>query len=264
MNTFQKVIKYLAMAFAVFLTVGIIGGGLSILGGFFFNDAVSKEIKTYAMLSDINEIKIEIGAADFTIEQGESFFVESNLKYLNVEDNDGVLTIQETKKFSRNYNGAVLRLYIPADTVFGSVDISTGAGKFTVDYLSANNINFELGAGEVSINTLVAKESANIEGGAGKIVISDGALHNLDLVMGVGQLNLTSALSGVSKFNMGIGESNINVIGNKEDYRLDIEKGIGNITVDGTSVSNTKNFGNGSNFIEVHGGIGAIHIQFKK
>ena len=34
MTTFQKVIKYLAMAFAIFLTVSIIGGILSMFGLF--------------------------------------------------------------------------------------------------------------------------------------------------------------------------------------------------------------------------------------
>ena len=91
-----------------------------------------------------------------------------------------------------------------------------------------------------------------------------GALHNLDLDMGVGKLNLTSALTGKSDFDLGVGESNITVIGNKDDYKLDIEKGLGNITVDGTSVSNIKGQGNGNNSIEVSGGIGAINLKFKE
>ena len=53
-------------------------------------------------------------------------------------------------------------------------------------------------------------------------------------------------------------------IGNKDDYKLDIEKGLGNITVDGTSVSNIKGQGNGNNSIEISGGIGAINLKFKE
>ena len=77
-------------------------------------------------------------------------------------------------------------------------------------------------------------------------------------------LNLTSALTGESDFDLGIGESNITVIGNKDDYKFDIEKGIGNITVDGEGVSNIKRQGNGNNSIEVNGGIGAINLKFKE
>lgn len=267
MTTFQKAVKYLAMAFAIFLTVSIIGGILSMFGlfsGFFGSDAVTEDIKTYTVSSDIKSLEVKINAADFTIKQGDSFSVESNLKYLTVEDKNGVLTIRDTKKFIRTYTGAVLTLYIPADTVFDKANITTGAGRMTVDNLSADTMNFELGAGEVAIDTLVAASDIDINGGAGKITISGGALHNLDLDMGAGQLNLTSALTGESDFDLGVGESNITVIGNKNDYKLDIEKGLGNITVDGTSVSNIKGQGNGNNDIEISGGIGAINLKFGK
>ncbi len=266
MTTFQKVIKYLAMAFALFLIVSIIGGILSmfgLFGGFFGGDAVTEDVKTYEVSSDIQSLEVKINAADFTIKQGESLSVESNLKHLAVEDKNGVLTIRETKKFGITYTGAVLTLYIPADAVFERANIITGAGRLTVDSLSATTMNFELGAGEVTIDTLVATSDIDIDGGAGKITISGGALHNLDLDMGVGQLNLTSALTGESDFDLGVGESNITVIGNKDDYKLDIEKGLGNITVDGTSVSNIKEQGNGNNSIEVSGGIGAINLKFQ-
>jgi len=76
-------------------------------------------------------------------------------------------------------------------------------------------------------------------------------------------LNLTSALTGESDFDLGVGESNITVIGNKDDYKLDIEKGLGNITVDGTSTSNIKGQGDGNNSIEVSGGVGAINLNFQ-
>ena len=267
MTTFQKVIKYLAFVFAIFLTVSIIEGILSmfgLFGGFFNGDAVTEDIKTYEVSSDIQSLEVKINAADFTIKQGESFSVGSNLKHLTVEDKNGVLTIRETKKFIHTYTGAVLTLYVPADTVFEKANIIIGAGRLTVDSLSASTMNFELGAGEVTIDTLIATSDIDTDGGAGKITISGGALHNLDLDMGVGQLNLTSALTGKSDFDLGVGESNITVIGNKDDYKFDIEKCLGNITVDGTSVSNIKGQGNGNNSIEVSGGIGAINLKFKE
>lgn len=267
MTVFQKVIKYLAMAFAIFLTVSIISGILSavgLLGGFFDGDAVNEEIKAYEVSSDIRRLEININAADFTIKQGKSFSVESNLKHLTVEDKGGILTVRQTKKFNSTYSGATLTLYVPADTVFERANLTTGAGKVTVDRLSANTMNLELGAGEVTIDTLIATSDIDIDGGAGKITISGGALNNLDLDMGVGQFNLTSALTGESEFDSGIGESNITVIGSKDDYRLDIEKGIGNITVDGTGVSNIKGQGNGKNSIDISGGIGAINLNFKE
>ena len=266
MTTFQKVVKYTAMAFAIFLTVSIIGGLLSMVGlfsGLFDRDAVTYDVKIYIVSQDIRKLEIKINAADFVIKKGSSFSVESNLKYLKVEDENGVLTIRDSKRSGSTYSGAVLTLYVPADIVFDRVNITTGAGRLTVDNLSADRINLDLGAGEVSIDTLIANSDIDINGGAGKITISDGNLNNLDLDMGVGQLNLTSALTGKGKFDLGIGESNITLIGTKDDYNLDIEKGIGNITIDGKNNSNIKYYGNGTNKVEISGGIGSINIKFK-
>ena len=274
MTTAQKVIKYLAIAFAIFLTVSIIGGILSavgFLGGLFsdddaaWNDVIG-ETKTYTFTSEISDLNIQINAADFYIKEGNSFSVESNLKNLEVDEKNGCLTLKDLTKIKLNgsnaYENAVLTIYVPVGTVFDNVNIKTGAGRFTVDSLSAATIGFELGAGDVTISKLIAEKSANIEGGAGRITISDGAIKNLDLEMGLGQLNLTSALTGDCNLDSGVGEMNVTLLGSKDDYELDIEKGIGNITVDGKNVTDFGSSGNGANEVDIHGGVGAINVRF--
>ena len=267
MTTLQKVIKYLAIAFAIFLAVGIIGGLLStvgIFGGLFSGDAVLEDVKTYSVSAEIHNLDIEINAADLYIKEGDAFSVESNLKHLKVEENSGLLTIQETKKFTGTYNGAVLTVYVPAGTVFDNVNLTTGAGRLTIGNLSSGTLDFELGAGDVSVDSLVATKSADIEGGAGRITIVGGALKDLDLDMGVGQLNLTSALTGNCQLDLDVGESNITLLGSKEDYKLDLEKGLGNISVDGVNVSDYGSSGNGTNKVEINGGVGSINVEFKE
>lgn len=267
MTPLQKGIKYLAMAFAIFLAVAIIGGVLSVtglFGGLFAGDAVSEDMKTYSVTSEIHDLNIRINAADLYIKEGDTFLVESNLKHLKVEDKNGILTIEETKSFGGTYNGAVLTVYVPAGTVFDNTNLATGAGRLTVEMLSSGTLDFELGAGDVSVASLIATKSADIEGGAGRITISGGALRDLDLEMGVGQLNLTSALTGDCQLDLGVGESNITLLGSKADYKLELEKGIGSISVDGKAVSNFGSSGNGTNKVEINGGIGAIHVLFQE
>lgn len=267
MTQLQKLIKYLAMAFAIFLVVSIIGGILSaagLLGGFLDGDAVGETVETYTVSSDVTSLRIEVNAADLTIKQADAFSVKSNLKHLSVGEENGVLTVRETKKFAGTYNGAVLTVSIPAQTVFQKAEITTGAGRLTVDTLSAGSLRLELGAGEVDIETLTATASANIEGGAGKITIGGGTLCNLDLEMGVGQLNLTSAVLGDSELELGVGESNLTFIGSKADYAVDIEKGIGGITVDGELVSEYESHGNGENTVDINGGVGAVNLVFRE
>jgi len=265
MTTVQKVIKYLAIAFAVFLTVTIIGGilgAVGLFGGLLDSNAVTPDIKTYNVSSTITALDIDVGAADFTIKLADSLSVASNLKNLAVTEKDGTLIIEESTKFA-TYTDAILTLCIPAQTVFEKVDITTGAGKLIVDSLCANKLHLTLGAGDVHIGTLTAEAKAQIEGGAGKITVSQGSLRNLDLDMGVGQLNLTASLLGSSELDLGIGESNLTLIGSETDYAFDIENGIGKVTVNGEIVTDFGSSGSGENHVDINGGIGAINLKFK-
>lgn len=265
----KKVIKYLAIALAIILTVAITCASLGLIGlfcGFFEENAVTEDIKTYSVSGEIRDLDIEINAADVCIKVGDAFLVESNLKYLKVDNRDGCLTVKDTEKkifggFS--YENAVLTIYLPAEIVFDSINLTTGAGRLTVESLSAETLDLNFGAGEATVSSLVATRSIKIEGGAGHITVSGGALKNLDLDMGVGELDLTSELSGECDLNMGIGEANITLLGNKDNYELDLERGIGSVTVDGKDVTDFGSSGNGTCKVTVSGGIGAINVRFE-
>ena len=86
MTSFQKVVKYFAIALAACLIVGIVGGIYRIGSFFFDNDGVSDESKTYSLSQNITDIKVEITGADLTVTSGSKFSVESNLKHLKVEE----------------------------------------------------------------------------------------------------------------------------------------------------------------------------------
>ena len=55
------------------------------------DDVVLPESKTYCVDSSIHSLNIQINAADFKIVPADAFSVESNLKYLTVSEEDGVL-----------------------------------------------------------------------------------------------------------------------------------------------------------------------------
>ncbi len=265
MTGFQKVVRYIAIGFAALLSFSIIGGIISALGyfgGFMWGDATTEDMKTYTISSEINGLYVDINAADITVKQGDTFSVQSNLKNLTVKDDDGQLSIKETKTLFKSYNNATLIITIPAGTEFCKAELKTGAGRLTAHTLCAEVLDCEFGAGEVKIDSLSASNEADIDGGAGKITISDGSINNLDFDMGVGQLNFTSRLMGECDLDLGVGESNITLLGTEDDYTLDIEKGLGNITVDGDNISNTLGLGSGQNKVDMSGGIGAVNVKF--
>lgn len=223
-------------------------------------EAVLDETKVYQVESDIHSLEIQVSAADLVIKAADDFSVESNLKFLTVSEGDGTLKIHEDVKFGVTYSNAQLTLYVPAGTVFESASITTGAAKLTAGALSAKTLKLQLGAGDVNIDILNALTEADITGGAGKITIGGGTFTDLNLKMGVGSLNMTAFLAGNSDLTLGVGTSNLTLLGSLDDYTIDIEKGLGSIIVNGETVSEFDNEGVGPNDVEIEGGVGAIYL----
>ena len=81
--------------------------------------------------------------------------------------------------------------------------------------------------------------------------------------MGVGKFEVTSAITGNSKINSGIGNLELNIQGNKENYTIKADKGIGSIKIDGKEIADDVIYGEGENIIKINGGIGSINVDFE-
>ena len=248
-----------------------------VLGAIVFGDKNGSTVITgelegvYTAISDINVLEIDIAAANLTIKQGERFYVESNLKNLKIIEGNGKLALKEKSKFKislgislgKDYNPeAILTVYIPQGTVLDEADITSGAGTVRIEAMSVDSLELELGAGDLAASNLTVTRGADIQGGAGRVTLTDCSIHNLDMEMGVGQLNRHAALSGRCELDLGVGESNITLIGSKSDYSLDISRGIGELMVEGKKVNDAGIYG-GENRVTINGGIGRIDIGFE-
>ncbi len=264
MTPLQKVIKYIAITLAILITVSIVGGIVSILsvGSLFFDDIeVAGETKAYTF-EGISTLDMEINAAELSVAVGDKFTVETNNKYVSVKERNGTLVISEKERFGVNYNGgAFLKITVPKNTVFDKADVITGAGTVDIEEFFVNKLEMVLGAGKAQINNLCVYKNAEIEGGAGAINISGGTLNNLDFAIGVGEVTLRSQLVGNTDIDCGIGKTEIILMGDKEDYKVDVEKGIGEAIVFGVNVQNKQVVGGGVNLISVDGGVGRIEVN---
>lgn len=269
MTNFQKVIKYLAIAFAIYLSVTIIGGICAGIAGVFYlfssREAAAGEMQTYSIEDDVSGLTLKLSGAALQIRTADRFSVESNHKYLSVESRNGELSITETKDlFAASPKGVTVILNIPEGFVFDRVNMETGAGQVKIDRLSADILSLSLGAGEVEIRELTANSRAAIEGGAGEMTIEGGLIHNLDLDMGVGELKLKSRIEGSSRLNFGVGEAELTLVGSREDYKIELDKGICEAKLEGEPMRDDSVYGGGQNRIEIDSGIGEIEIEFSK
>ena len=263
MTTPQKIIKGLAIALAILLTVGIIGGFAKILGVITLvnDDGVLREAKSYSVSANIIGITLDIAASELTIKDGECFALESNLENLKAEEDNNRLVVSEERKVIFRGKGFI-NLTIPADYKFNDVRISAGAGTLNIETLEANDVEIELGAGRADVKNMTAHNHADIDGGAGKLTLENCNFHNLDLDIGVGGMTFSGTVTGNSSIDCGVGTVSMDINGKKEDYTIKIEKGIGEIEVDGESVSDDEEIGSGTNNLGISGGVGSAEINF--
>lgn len=269
MKSWQKTIKYLAIALAIFLAVSIVGGVISVLTtiNFFFGGSrQALDVEDVIIQSDmIDTLEIDIAAAELNIVTGEEFKVSCDSENVSIQALNGKLTVKEKKKYFSSYTEkATITVSLLADTMFEKVSINGGAGKVSAQHITTQKLELDLGAGEVSITELNALKKAEIDGGAGAITINGGEIHNLDLDMGVGALTMRAALSGKSELSQGVGETNITLLGSKDDYCVEVDKGLGDITVDGIKMKSGGIYSNGAARVEIDGGVGEINVYFEE
>lgn len=276
MTTAQKVIKYIALALAAFIIINIISAilfGLSLIGGIFGLTNNEDILETTSQEMDIvnienlelSKLDIDLKYSNLIIRTGNRLKVETNNENIKFKENKNQLKLEEKdyKLFSKKSETKVI-LYIPEDIIFDKVKIEAGAGKLYIQKLKTKELSFSIGAGQTSIENLIVTDKAKIEGGAGNVDILSGTINDLKLDVGVGKFTIQAKLTGDNKINAGIGELNINLMDNIENYTIKAQKGIGTIRLDNQITYNNVKYGDGQNNIDIDGGIGSIYINTNK
>ncbi len=267
MTAWQKVVKYIALALAALLSVGIISTAVGLVGVLVGGGNVLDTMQKHEITNtqQIVSLDIDISAAELTVTTGDNFSMESNLKKLTIKTEGDTLLIKEKSNYFFGFGSKrtpKINLVLP-DKIFEKIEIETGAGRVSIQTLSAKHLSFEFGAGEVEIDNLSAIENAEMESGAGKVTIANGTLNNLEFEMGVGECNVTAKLTGNNRLKGGVGSFNAYLVGTSEDYTLKVSTGIGSTNIDGKKVTNGT-YGNGKSVVQIESGVGEVNVRYKE
>jgi len=267
MINIQKIIKYCAISIAILLVFNII---TTIMQTFISieniftekqNNNITEKYNLNEIKNKIEILKIDIKSSNLTIKEDSNFKIENNNKHIKIKENNNSLIIYEEKHNLINNTNNNLIIYIPSEYNFNEVSIENGFGKIEIDNIKTNKIDLELGAGKVNIENITVLTKTKIDGGTGEIIINNGNITNLDLDMGLGNIKLTTSLIGENKINAGIGKIELNLKENLDNYKIKIIKGIGKNTLNNEKINNDIYYGNGSNILDITGGIGNIEIK---
>lgn len=276
MTTAQKIIKYFATAFAVFLIITIIsailGGGYALLSAFGLintdKDIIAEDVNVISSeVKEISTLKIDLACSNLDIRVGNNFKVETNNPKVTFTNDNGSVKIKEdNRNWLKNNNKEInLIIYFPENMVaLDETKIATGAGKINIEGLNTQGLYLELGAGDVYIENVIVTQEAKIDGGVGRTELKSCEMHNLKANLGMGEFSFNGKLIGKSKIDSGIGAINIDLSDHKKNYTVDVSKGIGNVTIDGQEIEMDRVYGTGENYLDIDGGIGKIRIDFKE
>ncbi len=267
MSSLTRVIKYGAIALAIIIILTILNivyhFGFIVGDVFFDNDDEIVDILNYYENKKI--LKIDLSTSVLNIKHGDKFKVEtSNTKIKVEEQKDQIRIYQKGIKLFNISKKYKVNVTIPEDFTLDNVDISNKAGTIDIEGLKTDNLKLDIGAGKVFVKSLIVNKNALIETGAGETTIRNSEINNLNLDIGVGQVNLDAILNGKTKIDAGVGELNLNLLDGKDNYKIEVDSGIGSIKIDGNKVSDGTIIGDGINKIDVDGGVGSINIKFKE
>lgn len=271
MNSVQKLIKIGAIVLAGFIIFNIFSliiGGITLLFGTYFlfddNEEVYNFSKVYT--EDIKALEIDGINTNVEIIGGNEFKVvaEGLENDFSSKVKNGVLKIEEKEQWFNKINSTgTIYITVPSDVLLDELSIDMGAGKFKINDIKVLDFEIDNGAGILEIDE-VDFSNADIDGGAGKIKINNSVLKNLDLDAGAGKVEINADILGNSMINCGVGEVDIMLKGNESEYEIFIEKGLGNIEIDGERQENSVVYGRGVNKLSIEGGIGNIFVSFGK
>ena len=272
MTTTQKIIKYLAIAFALFLVISIFSiiFGLSreIISSINSDKKDSKLLEEYTTISNnvnnIESFKINISNDDIEIKEGEKFEVKTNDPDVKFYHENSKVKIKTDKTFSwhlSNSSRGTIIIYLPNEFNISELDLNLGAGKIDIDKIFVETLLMDLGAGTMTAKEINVYEKATINGGAGNINIYSGTINNLNLKLGAGNASIESDLTGSNTLTTGVGKLNLGLSRSKDNYKFDISKGLGNIILNDFDVSEDILIGDGETKIKISGAIGNIIIN---
>lgn len=236
---------------------------------------------SYVVSEPIKTLVFEAGACTIEILEGEgtAYIVDfENLKYGTLVTEPEGEELKISYKQNNNWtakmfvdddiNDQKITLTIPKDAELESALFEFGAAEISMEDVTAKKLYITVGAGTLNADGLTATELAKLNVGAGALQADEVALTNAELVCGVGEMNVAGTFDGDTTADCGVGAMELHVRGEQEDYRGDLNCGLGEIEFGDIKIDGSGKQSHGTSSAErrmdIKCGIGEVDVQFYK
>ena len=234
MTEMQKIIKYCALALAIFLIFIIVttiaNVGYNILEKTdLINNSNSKLLKNNIVISnnesEIREIDIDIKSSNIILKTAKNFKVETNNKDIKYSYEDGKVLIKQNnvnKWYFNKNNNSKLIFYIPSEISLEKINLNNNVGDVKIDFEKISNLNIDLDVGDIFVKSM---------------------------------------LSGKNIIKSNIGDINLELSLKQEDYKFEFDKDIGEVKLNNNKIKRDTITGNSNNNLKIKTNIGDIKIN---
>ncbi len=254
MNGAQKVIKYCAMAFAIFLSVVILGSIVSVIMGvttgiagvsvLFGEDKerinlAEKYSLEEAMELGITSVLVDCNA-EITVKTGTVLAVEAENvteDYTIRQSNGKFSIVEETPKFNFIFDFGFLDVAeketvivtIPTELAVEQVDILSGSGAVTVTGIMADELKLNSGSGRVTAEAVSANRMY-VDSGSGRVKIVCASFSETEIRSGSGGVAVEDSKLGKLVLDTGSGAV---AVENTEATEARVDTGSGAVSYSG-------------------------------
>lgn len=158
-----------------------------------------------------------------------------------------------------------ITITIPQGFIAKDFKIDISAGSAEAEVIRAINGQFTVKAGILRIDQNEVSESAEYNVGTGGMIIDDMRVNNITVDCGVGDVRMSGIITGDDLIKCGVGNIEMNLSGNIDDYSYHVKSGIGRIKINEESYHNIDDqqiITNGAeNNLQLECGIGNITVE---
>ena len=149
--------------------------------------------------------------------------------------------------------------------IAGELDLDGGTGDlFLKDVTVDGKCDMDLGVGVLEADHFTVSKEADIDLGTGDCTIRNSGFKDIELDCGVGDLHMEAlTLFGDADIRQGTGDVKINVADSSDGYSVEVEKGVGDVTINGKSNTSLTNR-DAKYMINVECGVGDVDITFQE
>lgn len=224
--------------------------------------------------NDIDDLHVDIGGGTciITTSSDEKIHIIGNSigEYQYYTKGDTFYITGFKQKNVNNLSKAIkdnqIEIQIPEGFEFKNATLKLGAGEMSIDsLLCKKDISIEIGAGDFTINELHAKE-CKFEIGAGNLIIENGTMEEGNFDVGLGNLSYKGFIKKDLSAACGMGNINLTLNEKSTDHDYKLSCAMGNISIGNTDYSGAafdKDLdNNASHTYSLDCAMGNIDVQF--